>query len=129
MQLQNRCLHCRLRDDDNGDTDMPTSVILGEFEQLVLLGLLQLGDNAHALALLKSLEQIAGRSVSRGALYRTLDRLEEKGLVDWTLEQGTPERGGHPRRCYQVTAPGVQTLRSARDTLLKLWSGLEEVLG
>ncbi len=108
---------------------MPTNVILGEFEQLVLLGLLQLGDEAHALALRESLGEIAGRSISRGALYRTLDRLEEKGLVDWTLEEGTPDRGGHPRRCYQVTARGVETVRAARATLLKLWSGLEEVLG
>lgn len=113
---------------------MPTPVFLGEFEQLVLLALLQvteeIGDNAPVQSLRARLEQLAGRSVSRGALYRTLDRLEEKSWVAWSVDdEDIPERGGHPRRRFTVTRQGVAILRASRETLLGLWSGLEEALG
>ena len=107
---------------------MPSNMILGEFEQLVLLGLLRLGDDAYALPLREQLSDLAGRSVSRGALYRTLDRLTAKGLVDWELEEDVPRRGGHPRRRFTVTPRGVTALRASRQALLRLWSGLEQVL-
>lgn len=113
---------------------MPTPVFLGEFEQFVLLALLQvtreLREDAPVQALRERLEALAGRRVSRGALYRTLDRLEEKGWVAWDVDaEDVPERGGHPRRRFQVTPEGIGVLRAARETLLGLWSGLEEVLG
>ena len=108
---------------------MPTYVILGEFEQLVLLGVLKLGEEAYALPLREILDDIAGRSISRGALYRTLDRLADKGLVSWDVEEAGPERGGLPRRRFVVTRQGVAALRRARRTLLELWEGLGEVLG
>lgn len=107
---------------------MPKSFFIGEFEQLVLLNLLQLGDEAYALPLRQRLSDVAGRKVARGALYRTLDRLEEKGMIGWDIEDDVPSRGGHPRRRYRVTATGVAALKAARDALLELWSGLEEVL-
>ncbi len=113
---------------------MPTPIFLGEFEQLLLLALLQvteeLGQDAPVQALRARLEDLAGRGVSRGALYRTLDRLEDKGWVVWTIdEEDVPERGGHPRRRFSVTPQGIAVLRAARETLFGLWSGLEEVLG
>ena len=109
---------------------MPTNILIGEFEQLVLLSLLQLGDKGHALALRDKLSNIANRNISRGALYRTLDRLEEKGMVTWELEEtDIPERGGKPRRRFTVTRPGISALRESRETLLQLWDGLAEVLG
>ena len=108
---------------------MPTNVIIGEFEQLVLLTVLQLGDQAYALPMRDKLNELAGRSVSRGALYRTLDRLEDKGFVTWEVEAHLPERGGHPRRRFAVSATGLNALRASRNTLLRLWSGLEDVLG
>ena len=107
---------------------MPKSVFLGEFEQLVLLSLLRLGDEGYALPLRQRLNEVAGRKVSRGALYRTLERMEQKGLVAWELEDGIQNRGGHTRRCYHVTAGGVAVLRQARYALLELWDGLEEAL-
>jgi PadR family transcriptional regulator PadR len=107
---------------------MPTNVFIGEFEQMVLLGLLQLGDEAYALALRDKLGQLAGRNVSRGALYRTLDRLEEKGYVTWEIEEKQPDRGGHPRRRFSVSRAGMDALRASRRALLELWSGLEEDL-
>lgn len=109
---------------------MPTPVFLGEFEQLVLLSLLRLGDSATVLELRGRMEELAERSISRGALYRTLDRLEEKGWVAWEVDpEDVPERGGRPRRRFQVTGEGVAVLRASRDTLRGLWAGLEEVLG
>ncbi len=108
---------------------MPKSVFLGEFEQLVLLTLLGLGDEAYALPALNELSRVAGRPVSRGALYRTLDRLSEKNFVRWVVEEKVAGRGGHPRRRFTVTPPGVAALRASRDALLNLWAGVEKVLG
>ncbi|MCH7565082.1 MAG: PadR family transcriptional regulator [Gemmatimonadetes bacterium] len=108
---------------------MPQSNYPGEFEQMVLLVLLRLEDDAYALAVLKELDRSAGRRVSRGTLYKTLDRMEAKGMVEWTTEASTPERGGHPRRLFSVTPTGVEALRASRETLVRLWSGLDVVLG
>jgi DNA-binding PadR family transcriptional regulator len=109
---------------------MPTSVFVSEFEQLVLLHLLHLGREGFAIELRERLARTAGRPVSRGALYRTLDRLEGKGWVAWEVdEEEIPERGGHPRRRFRVTEEGVVALRASREALLDLWDGLEEVLG
>ena len=107
---------------------MPTNVILGEFEQFVLLAILSLGEKAYALPLRDALSKIAGRSVARGALYRTLDRLAEKKLIEWELEPEAPRRGGLPRRRFIVTRPGIAALRKSRRTLLQLWDELGEVL-
>ena len=107
---------------------MPKSVFLGEFEQLVLLTLLQLGDEAYALPALKKLSRVAGRPVSRGALYRTLDRLSEKDFVVWVVEEKVEGRGGHPRRRFTVTPSGMAALKASRDALLDLWTGVEELL-
>jgi DNA-binding PadR family transcriptional regulator len=100
----------------------------GEFEQMVLLAILRLGDEAHALAVLAELDREAGRRVSRGTLYKTLDRMEAKGYVAWSVEDATPDRGGHPRRLFRVTASGLELLRTSREALLRLWSGLEPQL-
>lgn len=108
---------------------MPANLIIGEFEQVVLLCLLHLDQDAYAIALRQRVTEAVGRTVARGALYRTLDRLEEKGWIDWEQEESGPERGGHPRRRYRVTRRGVATLRASRQTLIHLWDGLEEVLG
>jgi DNA-binding PadR family transcriptional regulator len=95
---------------------------------MVLLAILRLEGDAHALAVLAELDERAGRRVSRGTLYKTLDRMEAKGYVAWTVEEATPERGGHPRRLFRVTASGVELLRTSREALVRLWTGLEPVL-
>ena len=109
---------------------MPSPVFLGEFEQLVLLGILRLEDDTGVLALKARLDAIAGRPVSRGALYRTLDRLADKGWIDWSVDEAArPERGGHPKRQLHVTRQGLSMLRASRRTLLGLWRGIEKELG
>jgi DNA-binding PadR family transcriptional regulator len=101
---------------------------LGEFEQMVLLSIMRLGEDCYGLAIKDELEVVAGRSPSSGGLYTTLDRLERKGLVESYAGEGTEERGGRPRRYVRVTAEGKALLAQSRNTLMALWDGLEEAL-
>jgi PadR family transcriptional regulator, regulatory protein PadR len=101
---------------------------LGEFEHLVLLAVLRLGDSAYAPAILEELETRTGRPASPGSMYVTLDRLEDKGLLRSRLADSDDERGGRPRRYVTVTALGVRELRASRAALIKLWRGLEGIL-
>jgi PadR family transcriptional regulator len=98
---------------------------LGEFEQQLLLIILRLGDEAFGPDIARELETRAGRRVSRGALYTTLDRLEDKGLLRWRTVPGTEARDGLPRRIYSVTAAGVAAVRAAREVVRRLWDGLD----
>ncbi len=101
---------------------------LGEFEQLVLLVVIRLDDEAFAPEIADALEREVDRGVTRGALYSTLNRLESKGLLAWDPERPDPERGGHARRRFAVTAEGLAALRDRRSTLLTLWDGIEDVI-
>jgi PadR family transcriptional regulator, regulatory protein PadR len=105
---------------------MPT--YLGEFEHLLLLSILRLGSEAYGVAIARELEEVAGRTVSRGALYTSLDRLEAKGLLRWKAGEGTPEREGLPRRRYTLTPAGVAALRESREILKRMWRGVERLL-
>ena len=105
-----------------------TRSALGQFEHLVLLAILRLGDAAYAPAILEEIEARTGRPPSPGSMYVTLDRLEEKGLLRSRLVDADGERAGRPRRYVSVTAYGVRELRASRTALLKLWRGLEGVL-
>jgi DNA-binding PadR family transcriptional regulator len=101
---------------------------LGEFEHLLLLAVLRLGDEAFGADIAGELEARAGRSVSRGHLYTSLDRLEDKGLLRWRLAGGTAIRDGLPRRMYAVTPAGLAALRASRDVLRRMWRGLDDLL-
>ncbi len=107
---------------------MPTKPYLGEFEQLVLLTILQLRENSYAPNISRVLEEKAGRGVSRGALYATLDRLERKRFVEWKIEAATSRRRGNLRRLFTVTPSGVDAAAESREALLKLWKGLGGML-
>jgi DNA-binding PadR family transcriptional regulator len=108
---------------------MAAALPLGEFEQLVLLAVLRAGDGAYGTRILQELRSSGGRRVSRGALYVTLARLEEKSLLRSRAGEPSPARGGRPRRYVRVSAAGVRALRASRATLLRLWAGLETALG
>lgn len=101
---------------------------LGEFEQLVLLAILQLEARAHAAHVRARIEEVADRRVTRGALYATLDRLVGKGFVAWEVEGSAPERGGIPRRRFSVTQEGLAALRRSYSALRTLSDGLEDLL-
>ncbi len=101
---------------------------IGEFELLVLLAILRQADEPYANRVREDLEENADRRVTRGALYRTLDRLSTKGLIEWEVEpSGTPERGGHPMRRLMVTEEGRDAARASRDVLLRFFDGLGPV--
>ena len=102
---------------------------IGEFEQMVLLAILQLEDAAYGPGISEELERRAGRRVSRGALYSVLDRLEKKGYLRWEIGGSSSERGGHPKRRFEVSREGIAALRASREALINLWSGLDSVLG
>ena len=101
---------------------------LGQFEHVVLLAILRLGDTAYAPAILEEIEARTGRPPSPGSMYVTLDRLEEKGMLRSRLADGDPERGGRQRRYVTVSAYGLRELRASRTALIELWRGLEGVL-
>ena len=107
---------------------MADTPVLGELEQLILLAILRLGDDAYGLSIARELESHAGRRLSRGALYTMLERLETKGLVRWHSARGGPERQGMPRRLYAVTPRGVAAVRASQRVLRRMWRGLENVL-
>ena len=109
---------------------MGTRKYLGEFEQMVLLAILQRGRDANGYEVRQELEDVAERKVSKGAFYTTLDRLEDKGFLRWEARAATNGRGGDlPQRHFEVTPAGMEELRKSRQTLLKLWSGFESALG
>lgn len=101
---------------------------LGEFEQAVLLAVMRLGENAYGLAIRKELEAQTGRTVTHGAAYITLDRLEAKGQLTSRMADPDLDRGGRRKRFFRVTAEGMEALRLSRRALLNLWSGFEDVL-
>lgn len=101
---------------------------LGEFEQMVLLAILQQGDTAFGLEVRREIEKSAERSVSRSAFYTTLDRLETKGLVEW--REGDPDDFNRktPVRLFRVTEKGKEALLRSRRALWTLWRGLDEIV-
>ena len=91
---------------------------LGQLEFLVLLSVLRRRDEPYANRIREDLEENAGRSITRGALYRTLDRLTEKGFLEWEMEPSqVPERGGHPMRRLFLTENGIEAVRETREVL------------
>jgi PadR family transcriptional regulator len=107
---------------------MAETSYLGEFELLVLLAVLRLEAGASGASIARELEEQAGRRVSRGALYTTLDRLEQKGLLRWKLAVGGAERDALPRRSYAVSPRGMEAVRGSQRTLQRMWRGLDHVL-
>ncbi|HSM03411.1 MAG TPA: helix-turn-helix transcriptional regulator [Longimicrobiales bacterium] len=105
-----------------------SDTFLGEFEQMVLLSVLRLGDDAYGLAVKDELEGVAGRSPSSGSLYTTIERLERKGLLASRAGESSSERGGRPRRYLEVTPEGTEALSMSRGRLLALWDGIEGAL-
>ncbi|MDH3225171.1 MAG: helix-turn-helix transcriptional regulator [Gemmatimonadota bacterium] len=99
---------------------------IGEFELLVLLAILRQAEEPYANRVREDLEANADRRVTRGALYRTLDRLASKGLVEWELEpSNVPERGGHPMRRLWVTEAGRAAVHTSKEVLLRFFEGLD----
>ena len=109
---------------------MAKSDSLGQFEQLVLTAILMLDDDAYGVTIHTKVEELAHpKSVSLGAVYVTLDRLEDKGLVASWLSEPIPERGGRAKRCYRLEALGERALQESVVTAKRVWDRITEVWG
>jgi PadR family transcriptional regulator len=102
---------------------------LGEFEQLVLLALVRLGDDGYGVSIHQEILRRARREVSVAAVYKTLDRLEQKGLAVSVLGEPTPERGGRRRKFYRLRPAGLMALRQAYRAFTAMADGLQRRLG
>ena len=111
---------------------MPSTSPLGEFEVVVLMAVLHLsqaGDDAFGSAIRDDIERRSGRQVSRGSIYITLDRLEEKGLLTSRSGGTSADRGGRPKRLFRVTPPGRRAVKHSLTLFARMRAGLEPVLG
>lgn len=95
---------------------------LGEFQELVLLTILVLGENAYGVTIQDELGVRTGRKISRGALHTALTRLDEKGFIQSEYGGATAERGGRRKRFYQVTNLGTKALEESKNLRDELWS-------
>jgi DNA-binding PadR family transcriptional regulator len=107
---------------------MPESI--GQFEQIVLTAILSLRDEAYGVTIHKKAVQLATpKNISLGAVYVTLDRLEDKGLISSWLSDPTPERGGRSKRFYRLEALGERALEESAATAKRVWDAVTEIWG
>ncbi len=103
---------------------------LGQFEQLVLTAILALGENAYGVTIHAKVEELSRpRRIARGAVYATLDRMEDKGLIASWLSAPTAERGGRSRRHYRLEKPGEKALRETARQAQRLMETISSLLG
>jgi PadR family transcriptional regulator len=102
---------------------------LTDFELMILLSILRVGDEAYGVPVAREIEQTGGRSVVVGAVYAALDRLEANGLVSSTLGDPTPARGGRAKRFFRVTPAGLKAVKQTRRALTQLWAGVPQLEG
>jgi PadR family transcriptional regulator, regulatory protein PadR len=100
------------------------SEYLGEFEQIVLLAVVRLGERAYGVPIRSEIETRTGRPVSVGALYSTLDRLESKGYVHSWFADATPQRGGRSKRYFRLLPEGAEALARSKSMLDRMWQGV-----
>ncbi|MGO9258890.1 MAG: PadR family transcriptional regulator [Bryobacteraceae bacterium] len=100
------------------------SEYLGEFEQIVLLAILRLGEAAYGVPIRHKIEKRTSRRVSVGALYSTLDRLEAKGYVHSRFSEATAQRGGRSKRYFRLLPEGAQALARSKSMLDRMWQGV-----
>jgi DNA-binding PadR family transcriptional regulator len=104
---------------------MRSSASLGEFEQVVLLAILRLDKDAYGVTIRSEIAACTGREPAPGALYTTLDRMEEKGIVRSWLGEATPQRGGRAKRYFALTQTGRAALVEAQRAYRNLLQGLD----
>ena len=103
--------------------------MLREFELLVLLAVLSLGDEAYPLAIGEEIERRTNRRASRGAVLITLERLEDKGLVTSSYGDPTPVRGGRAKRFFRAKPSAVEAVKQSLERIDTMATGLEALLG
>ena len=103
---------------------------VGQFEQLVLTAILSLRENAYGVTIHEKVGELAHpKAISLGAVYVTLDRLEDKGLITSWLSDPTRERGGRAKRCYRLEALGERALQESAATAKRIWDSIAKTWG
>lgn len=103
--------------------------LLTDFELMILLAVLRVGDDAYGAAIAREIESTGQRRVMLGALYAALDRMDRNGLVASRLGDPTPQRGGRAKRLFTVTASGFRAVRDTQRALIALWSDIPALRG
>ena len=103
--------------------------LLTDFELMVLLAILRVGDAAYGVPIAREIEDTGGRPVVRASVYTVLDRLEDRGLVASSVGQPTAERGGRSKRFFKVTAKGLRAVQQTQRALTALWHGIPALKG
>ena len=111
-----------------GDAVVNKTTYLGEFEHMVLLTILRLGDDAYGMSVRKELDARAGRKVTRSTAYITLERLTRKGYLTARMDDPSQDRSGKPKRYFSMTDAGREALRTSGRALMNLWDGYEALL-
>ena len=102
---------------------------LSNFELMVMLAIIRIGDEAYGVSISNEIEETTGSEVLLGSVYDALTRLEEKGLITSALGEATPERGGRAKRNFRTTSRGLRLVRDTQRSLVKLWKGLPQLKG
>jgi PadR family transcriptional regulator PadR len=102
---------------------------LTDFELMILLAILRVGENAYGVPVAREIETTAGRTVLLGAVYAALDRLQRAGLVSSTVGDPTPERGGRAKRFFRVTGNGLRAIKDTQRALTALWTNVPALKG
>lgn len=103
-------------------------IVLGELEHLILATIVRLGDNAYGAAIIDEIERCTGAEVSQAGAYVAMQRLERKGLIEGREGEPTEQRGGRPKRYFDLTPVGVGRLRDSARALFGVWDGIEGLL-
>ena len=102
---------------------------LGNFELMVLLALIRLGEEAYGVPIAQVIEQSTGRAVLASSVYAALERLEDKGVVAARMGEPTAERGGRAKRYFRITAKGLRQVRETQRSLMTIWDGIPRPQG
>jgi DNA-binding PadR family transcriptional regulator len=102
---------------------------LSNFELMVMLAIIRIGDGAYGVSISREIEETTGSEVLLGSVYDALIRLEQKGLIVSSLGEATPERGGRAKRHFRATSRGLRDVRDTQKSLVKLWKGLPQLTG
>ena len=101
--------------------------LLTDFELMLLLAILRIGDEAYGVQIAREIEATSGRRVLLGAAYAALDRLERNGLAVSTVGSPTPERGGRAKRFFRVTPRGIRAVKQTREAFVALWRDVPQL--
>jgi DNA-binding PadR family transcriptional regulator len=108
-----------------GDKATGVGRALGELEQLVLVAILRLGDEAYGVPIVEEIEARTGRKVKRSAVYVALTRMEKRGLVSSRMGDPTPERGGKAKRYFRVEPEAIDKIKASKEALVSMWQGVK----